>query len=148
MIKNWLFLRGYFDRNNRRSLKENSDMWIQLFSELVPKEDNGVVWYVGGHVNKPAYTKYDYIFARGGHPEYEPILKACKNAYLIYYGAGNRIVPEKDHGYNLILCDTKEQVRKCEKKYPHIKSSLWIKPAAKHFKPVECKKVGIQNSSK
>lgn len=139
-MSNWLMLRGFLDKNNKKSLKEDSDMWIQLFNELVPKEDYGVVWYVGVHVNHPAYTKYDYIFARGGHPEYEPILKKCKNAHITYYGAGARIVPEKDLGYNLILCDTEEQVEKCKEKYPHIKASTWIKPAAKHFKPIECEK--------
>ncbi|MCP4651134.1 MAG: glycosyltransferase family 4 protein [PVC group bacterium] len=162
MSKNWLFLRGYFDRNNKKSLKNDSDMWVQLFSKLVPDgitmpdSANGAICYVDYKQTMPQMYEYlpiigkekakmlakefDYVFARGGHKEYEPILKKCKNAYKIYYGAGARIVPEKDLGYSLILCDSEEQKKKCKKKYPHIKSSLWIKPAARHFKPVECEK--------
>ena len=125
-------LRGEFDKNNKKSLKEGSDMWWQLLQELAGR-DAYSIWYKDMKLS----GEYDYIFARGGFDYYEPILKGFPNAYKIYYGAGKRIIPEKDLGYNLILCDTKEQVEKCKKKYPHIKSSLWIKPAAKHFKPVE-----------
>jgi hypothetical protein len=146
-------LRGFWDKNNKRSLSEDSDMWVQLFSELAGESANKVIYYkykteigineiyirAGKDIGYNPKT-FNYIFARGGHPEYEPILKKCKNAYKIYYGAGARIVPEKDLGYSLILCDTEEQVEKCNKKYPHIKASLWIKPAAKHFKPVDCEK--------
>lgn len=162
MSSNWLFLRGFWDKNNKKSLIEDSDCWLQLFEALVDEcdntqEANGCIYYHGYKQKIPLIyngcmavaekgnvialaPRFDYVFARGGHPEYEPILKKCKNAHITYYGAGARIVPEKDLGYNLILCDTEEQVEKCKEKYPHIKASTWIKPAAKHFKPIECEK--------
>lgn len=141
-------------------------MWLDLFSELSPKDNNGryngFVWFKGKNVigkiydnlmvfadvndenvrmpTKKSCEKVNYVFARGGFDYYKPILKACKNAYKIYYGSGIRYYPQDGIKYNLILVDTEEQLEKVQKKFPNTKSSLWIKPAAKHFKSVECKK--------
>ena len=158
-MKTWLFLRGEWDKNNRENVKNDTDMWCQLFAEIA-KEDNGLIWFKSKFKPKHQYYTHpisqiysstvknlltqinniDYVFARGGHPEYEPILKAHKKAYTIYYGAGKRIIPNDKIKYNLILVDTEEQLKKAKKKFPKSKCSLWIKPAAKNFKPVDVKK--------
>ena len=52
MSENWLFLRGFWDNNNQRSFSDNSDMWLQLFDELVEEPINsldcsGAICYYG-----------------------------------------------------------------------------------------------------
>lgn len=134
-MSNWLMLRGEWDKNNKQSFKDNTDMWWHLLQEIAGQNPY-TIWYK----DKKLSGEYDYIFARGGFDYYKPILKKFPNAYKIFYGAGKRIVPEEDLGYSLILCDTEAQKYKILKKYPNIRTELWIKPAAKHFKPVECGK--------
>jgi len=156
-MKNWLFLRGEYDKNNAENLKNDTDMWCQLFAELIGN-DRGYIWFLdkkhpfdwipyadSGVAVSPVKDIVEgtkgptHLFARGGFDYYDPIVKKCKNAYKIYYGAGERFLPKKHH-YDLILVDTQEQKKKGEKKFPKSKVALWIKPAARHFKPVECKK--------
>jgi len=163
-MKTWLFLRGEYDKNNAENLKNDTDMWCQLFDELADIKDKCFVWFKSkrseikwygriaenekpkdciiiddGKLIPTSRIEFDYIFARGGFDYYDPIVKKCPNAYKIYYGAGSRVFPKKHH-YDLILVDTQEQKEKGEKKFLKSKVALWIKPAARHFKPVECKK--------
>lgn len=148
-----LFLRGRVptDRPKEQimfnSLKDCDDMWTQLAHALT--EDYGEIWYWGGKRkvrysenfverwvpnfkhHKPNFTP-DIIFCRGGFPEYDHILKFYPKSYKIYYGAGKRFYPQngKFREYDLILNDTKNQVKESSRKFPNTKCSLFIKPAA------------------
>lgn len=84
--------------------------------------------------------KYDYVFARGGFDYYLPMLKDNPEAYKIRYGAGARFIPEPEINYQLILVDTEAQKQAVLDKYPGANVNLLIKPAASHFKPIECEK--------
>ncbi len=157
MKKNWLFLRGDWDSNNKRNVKNDLDMWVQLFRELIGKE-GGIIWFKSKKKEYGKYKKNSYVltspakdnvialdeithvFARGGFGYYIPILKKCKNAYKIRYSAGKRFMPEKEIRYNLILVDCEEQKRKILKKFSKANVQLFFKPAAKHFKPIDVKK--------
>lgn len=153
-MKRWLFLRGFYDDNNRRNIKHRTDMWLDLFEELVGKDDRGFIWYVSRKNRLYHYTTniwivtgstdelstVDYLFCRGGHKEYIPIIKKCKKAYKTYYGAGRRMFPQDGIRYDMILVDCDEDLQKATKLYPKSKIVLWTKPAAKHFKPVEMEK--------
>jgi len=145
---NLLFLRGDFDKNNQKSLKKDTDMWVQLWLELVGC-DYGVIWYKGrnkllGYDNQTVFVQkkfpvceIDTIFSRGGFDYYVPAMEYYKNAYKIYYGAGARIRPKNNIKYDLVLVDSllqKEQLK------PYCNAHLWIKPAANHFKPQDVDK--------
>jgi glycosyltransferase involved in cell wall biosynthesis len=80
------------------------------------------------------------VFARGGFDYYLPILRDCKNAYKVRYGAGRRYMPEPEIDYQLILVDTEKQKADVLAKYPKANVHLFIKPAASHFKPVDVEK--------
>jgi len=134
MERNWLFLRGIFDANNKYNAKHDLDMWRQLFDGLAG--DNGYVWYKGWKVPR----NVTHIFARGGFDFYLPILKMYKNAYKIYYGAGKRYIPKDGINYNLILVDSEEQKKKLLKKFPKANVQIFFKPAANHFKPIDVEK--------
>ncbi len=129
----WLFLRGFWDNNNKYNYKHDLDCWVQLFRGL----SDGQIWYKG---KKPDinHKKITHVFARGGHPEYIPILKKCKKAFKIYYGAGARAIPKDGIKYDLVLCDSERQAKKIQKK--GFKSAVFFKPAANHFKPMDIKK--------
>jgi glycosyltransferase involved in cell wall biosynthesis len=133
-------------------IEECDDMWTQLAREMC-KDDYGEVWYWGGkRVVKysehfverwvPSFDKTqvtfnpDIVFARGGFPHYDGILRSIKG-FKIYYGAGHRHVPQsKFKNYNLILADSHQQLAEIQKRFPQIKSSLFIKPAADNiFRP-------------
>lgn len=129
-FKNWLFLRGEYDKNNQKCHKDNSDVWLQLARELSPGVD---IWYKGWMVNQ---VKYDYIFARGGHPYYNIVLKNQPTAFKIYYGSGIRFCPDKKIKYDLILVDNEEQYKIVERHHPNTKISKWFKPAANHFQVI------------
>ena len=158
-MKKWLFLRGEFDSNNNKNLEDDTDMWIQLFYGLVEQHDRADLWYlkknteliktINGNMvalhsdlksmlNKNVFNidleDYTHVFARGGFDYYIPILKACKNAFKIRYGAGERFMPEIK--YDMVLIDTERQRKKVLKKYPDSNVKLLIKPAALNFKPV------------
>ena len=82
----------------------------------------------------------DVIWARGGFPEYEPVLRRYPNAFKIYYGAGKRFVPTGFTDYNLVLVDCDEQRRIVEKKFPGIFCQVWFKPAPPQFVPMATEK--------
>jgi len=83
--------------------------------------------------------KPDVIFARGGFPEYEPVLRRYAGAYKIYYGAGKRYKPEGYQDYNLILTDSVQQQKNLNQILKE-KSALWVKPAAPLFYPTGAEK--------
>lgn len=148
-MNNWLFLRGEWDKNNAENIKNDTDMWCQLFGELA-RQDTGNIWFKGkGYLTTQKinawspefdFKKTTHIFARGGFGYFDSIIKKCENAYKIYYGAGSRYLPEKGIHYDLILVDTPTQRKGVLKKYPDTRCELWVKPAARHFKPVDVKK--------
>lgn len=157
-----LFLRGQVpqDRNPKQIMFDDildcDDMWSQL-ARYLSIGGYGEIWYWNGKrkvkynenlVERwiPKFKKYkssfipDVIFARGGFPEYDCVLKRYPNAYKIYYGAGTRSYPQgkcKFTNFNLILNDTKKQVKATRKKNPKTRVEILIKPVAENiFKPV------------
>jgi hypothetical protein len=159
--KKILFLRGQVPQDRPKEqimfddLDSCDDMWTQLAHEL-SKGSHGEVWYWGGKRNvvyKEHFierwipnlknTRFDFepdvIFARGGFEEYDRVLKRNPQAYKIYYGAGFRRTPvNKFKRYDLILVDTKKQLKEARKRFPNIRVELFIKPAAENiFKPYE-----------
>jgi len=163
---NFLMLRGQVpqDRDPQEivfdSLNEVDDMWTQLFCALLGDNDHGELWYWGGTREKkftknfverwvPSFATYqskfvpDVIFCRGGFQEYHSVLKQFPFAVKIYYGAGRRFLPQpgfKD--YDIILQDSPEQVKLCKQAFPHVLTTLFIKPAADNifFPHTEIKK--------
>lgn len=131
-MNNWLFLRGEYDNNNIQNHKDRTDMWMQLFREIAG-EDIYSIWFRGFPL---LYEDVKYVFARGGHPYYIPVLRKYRQAYKIYYGAGKRYLPDDKIKYNLILVDTEKQKQKVLKKFPGSNVHTWLKPAARHFKPM------------
>jgi len=157
-MSNWLFLRGSWDERTQKSIDDDDDMWVQLFRKL--GDPNYDIWFLdrketltwitcgGKNITKSSVEglikninpDLDYIFARGGFDYYLPILKKCPNAYKIRYGAGKRFVPEPEIDYQLILVDTEKQKADVLAKYPKANVHLFIKPAARHFKPLDVEK--------
>ena len=151
---NILFLRGQVDKRTQRvdRLEESSDMWTHLAAELAG-DDDGVILYWGGdrtvRYKDKFYEKWvpkmkdyechfkpDVVFARGGFPEYEPVVKRdADKAVLIYYGAGKRYYPQGWKKYDIILVDSPKQRDKVKQKIPWSNPQLWVKPAAPHFYP-------------
>ena len=150
---NFLFLRGRMERHKEcawKSLEECMDMWTHLFAGIVGEESCGKVLYSNGdrivyyrsNFNEKwikAFRDYkascpDVIVARGGFKEYVPLLKRYKNAKKVYYGANHGCIPKDGIKYDLILCDSEEQVRKCRKH--GLNGKLFFKPAAPQFKPM------------
>ena len=155
-----LFLRGQVpkDRDPKQitfnDIESCDDMWTQLALEMSSDDGYGEVLYWGGKrkvryrgnfVERwvPSLKKHklsftpDVIFARGGFPEYEYILKRFKKSYKIYYGAGKRFFPQNSNiKYDLILVDSDYQKEKVQKRFPKIRVELFIKPASDNiFKP-------------
>lgn len=154
-----LFLRGKVpsDRDPSQIMFDNlddcDDMWTNLASAMTKKY--GEVWYWGGR-RKVKYRKNfverwipnfgsrgndfqpDVVFARGGFPEYDQVLRRNKKAFKIYYGAGKRFYPQSSPElYDLILNDTPKQAEATKKILPKARVELWTKPAADNiFKPV------------
>lgn len=159
MSKNWLFLRGGWDEKTQKSIDDNDDVWIQLFNELILEGDKGSVLFKSDGIQKSIVysnktqifadnttklsiyqmTNFDVLFVRGGFPWQKEIAKSFPKSYKIYYGAGRRYIPDENI-YNLILCDSEKQKKEILQKYPKANAHLFIKPAAHHFKPIECKK--------
>lgn len=154
----FLLLRGQVptDRDPRQiqfnSLSECDDMWTHLVHEMsrgCPSE----VWYWGGkrtvQYNENFRERWmenfksnvfdfdpDVIFARGGFKEYDDVLFRHPRSLKIYYGAGQRFVPNtKFQDYNLVIVD-------CDKQLDLVKfpSTIFIKPAAPVFCPMYHKK--------
>ena len=157
-----LFLRGQVptDRDPRQimydKLENNCDMWTQLFYSITAKVNAyGEIWYWGGSREKKYTDNFverwmsnfkhhrkfepDVIFARGGFPEYDTVLKRYPKAFKIYYGAGKRFFPQsKFKNYDLILNDTVEQLKYTKSKFPNSMVELWPKPAAENiFQPID-----------
>jgi len=158
-----LFLRGAVptDRDPRQIMFDNiedcDDMWTQLCRSMI-KEDGGYgeIWYSGGKrvvqysenfverwmpnfENRNHDFTPDIIFARGGFPFYDVVLKRNPNAFKIYYGAGFRRIPGKKQfrDFDLILVDTPKQLAKAKASLPKHNIQLLTKPAADNiFKPV------------
>ncbi len=168
-----LFLRGQVptDRDPRQimydRLEDNCDMWTQLGAEIA-KDGYGEVWYWGGNRCvkyrdnfverwKPSLNdkkddfQPDVIIARGGFPEYDAVMQRHPKAFKIYYGAGKRYFPQsRFKSYNLIITDSERQLGEVKNKFPNIKSTLFVKPAADNiFKPIsgdkECDVIFVGN---
>lgn len=153
---NWLFLRGQWDERTENSIRSNDDAWLQLFVELASEsDDTGIIMFWGKNrrielrhniniigiddfSNIGELNGVDIVFARGGFPEYDHVIKKCVNAKKIYYGAGRRYLPNSDI-YDMILCDT---VHQSDMVFMHCKgkTELLIKPFAKHFKYIPMEK--------
>lgn len=161
---NFLMLRGQVptDRDPREIIFNHivdcDDMWTQLFYAMLG-DDYGELWYWGGtrehrfannFVERwiPDFRTYktdfvpDVIFCRGGFKEYHSILKRFPKAIKIYYGAGKRFLPQPGFfNYDIILQDSPEQVKECQKKFPKALTTLFIKPASDNiFYPEKIKK--------
>lgn len=150
---NFLLLRGQVpqDRDPQEivfnHVKEIDDVWSLMFAYLLSPGDMGEIWYWGGKRKHrfakdlmerwvPSFATYksdfvpDVIFCRGGFQEYHHILKKFPKACKIYYGAGIRYLPQHSFtDYDLVIQDSPLQVEECNKKFPNIKSELFIKPA-------------------
>ncbi len=167
---NFLMLRGQVpqDRDSLEivfdKIEDCDDVWTQLFFAMVQAGDHdGQLWYWGGSRSKmytsnfaekwiPDFETYanrlepdfipDLIFCRGGFKEYHAVLKRFPEAIKIYYGAGNRFMPQPGFSdYDIILQDSPEQVEECKKKYPNALVTLFVKPAAENiFFPISKKK--------
>jgi len=158
-----LFLRGSVptDRDPKQIMYENlhecCDVWTQLARSL-SINGYGEVWYWGGNRTveyaenfierwvptydiNPTFVP-DVIFARGGFPQYDIVMKKHPSAFKIYYGAGKRFIPQnKFKKYDLIIVDTPKQLAKVRKSCPDIRSELFIKPAADNiFSPIDIEK--------
>ena len=154
-MSNWLFLRGAWDERTQNSIDTDDDMWLQLFDELTKKERREIYFRGNdsffdseyknirifcGNENKVDYLREQFVFSRGGFDYYLPILKTAQFAYKIRYGAGKRYMPEPEIDYQLVLVDTEEQKAEVLAKYPKANVHLFIKPAARHFKPIDMEK--------
>lgn len=154
----------------KKTYDEDSDLYLTLFNDLCHNGDlvwfndadkkykPNKKWLLNRDINVSCKTNYDIItstpeflinhikqpdiiFARGAFDFYLPILKAWKDSYIIRYSSGNRYIPEPGINYNLILCDSGRQKKEILQKYPKVNVHLFIKPAAQHFKPIECEKI-------
>lgn len=148
------------DRNPQEIVFDNiedlDDVWSLLFFMMLGDNDYGELWYWGGKREKkfaynfverwmysfndfdigkinpcnPRFTP-DAIFCRGGFKEYHYVLKRFPRAIKIYYGAGNRFLPQPGfYDYDIILQDSPEQLEICRQEFPDVLSTLFIKPAA------------------
>jgi len=143
---NWLFLRGH-----ATALNEPYDMWQSLFMALTGNDYGEMLCFgkpgtyqISQNFNIQCLENIntynpkshpDIIFARGGFPDYNKILKRYSQAKKIYYGAGVRYLPNDNIHYDLILMDCHNHQKECKIKLPHIRSELWIKPAHENFIP-------------
>jgi len=142
MSKKWLFLRGEWDSRTLLSLNDNSDMWVQLFREIAG-DDEYTIYFENGLKYSSLPESPTHIFSRGGFSWQSDIIKKYPDAYKIYYGAGRRFFPPvyEFSDFDLILVDTEQQKKQTLDIYPNKRVELFIKPAAAHFKPMECMKV-------
>ena len=153
---NWLFLRGDWDCRTGKSISDYDDMWIQLFEEIIGNNPATIFFRSNKerYILKNNYTiisgyhtklykrlnSYSHVFSRGGFEWQADVLRRVSSAYTIRYGAGKRFMPEADINYNLVLVDSEEQQTKVKMIFPKSNPKLFIKPAAKHFVPIPCKK--------
>ena len=147
-----LFLRGSVpnDRDPReimwRSLDESNDVWEYLADAL--GDERAEIIYVGGDrcekysekttvcwIRNLACYRPDFnpdcIFARGGFDFWKKLLKKYNKTYKVYYGGGQRYVPEDGIKYNLVLADSDRQYHRLRKK--GFSALLWRKPTIPMF---------------
>lgn len=157
-MKNLLFLRGKVDKRTETTLDINkhTDMWTQVAREFTNHGYKVTILYWGGtwfhkytdnlrEVWVPNLKDYnnkpDLIFARGGFPEYDYLVHKYITAKQIYYGAGVRTVPHKNHHYDLVIVDDLGDVSRVKGKHPKSTVWPWFKPAADNvFKPLKMAK--------
>lgn len=159
---NIIFLRGAIPPDNEHpeklkydNIDDCDDMWTQLFYYLSKKFDSKAemlydgkskINFVCGDFSEKwvSLSKYippfkpDMIVCRGGFDFYLDFLRKYPTAKKIYYGAGKRFYPEKYNRYDLFLVDSESQLDYIRKGGKNV--SLFIKPAATLFHPVECSK--------
>jgi len=162
---NILFLRGLFpkDRENPKeilydSIEAETDYYTELAYAITGPDDRCTVLY-GGYKRTVKYAenfevkfvkrlkdyepsvKPDLIIARGGFPEYLPILKKYHWATKVYYGAGKRFIPEASFlDYDVVLVDSQRQKDALHNLYPHMNAQLWFKGPSHIFRPVDVEK--------
>lgn len=165
-FRNALMLRAEVPRDKERitfnSLVENDDQWTHIFCALCEELDIqfGEIWHYGAKrdndiqytdrvkerwipdMRKEDISHFDLIWARGGLPPYpEVIIRAHKDTYCIYYGAGKRFYPIPEKAYDLVLVDSKDQKIVIKTQRPNQRISTFIKPAADNiFRPVDIEK--------
>lgn len=134
------------------SLRTCDDMWTQFCGELINQfGGTGELWYEKGErVTRyrdtfierwvPRYAKTkpkfkpDVIFSRGGFGFQRRYVDRFPEAFKIYYGAGERVVPKEGEPWDLVLSDTPKQMAKARAR--GYRAELFIKPAAENiFKP-------------
>lgn len=158
---NILFLRGRFptDRANPKEIlysckEDETDVYTEMMYAFCAPKDHCTMLYWGHRAVVrysenfevrfvPDFESYgherrvDLIIARGGFPEYQPILRRHHWALKAYYGAGRRAIPEPSFSdYDLILADSKEQIEDIRLIYPYKNVQLWLKPASHIFRPL------------
>jgi hypothetical protein len=160
MKRKILLLRGQYPKDRKDPteilhpyIEEEEDVWTELLYAMTGPEDETTVLYWGHkyHVDyapnfhvrmvkeladyKPT-VQPDLIIARGGFPEYQDFLKRKELhfAHKVYYGAGERCVPQGFHDYDLVLADSEDQKAEILNLWPHMNVQLWYKPASHIFR--------------
>ena len=142
----YLFLRGI-----SKAATKNTDMWLNLFTKIVGKNDTGEMVCFGEPYYKkvsenfviktmPSIDNYqsdpDIIFVRGRFKEWINFLTKHKSVKKIYYGAGNNgSNPNTTIYYDIILSDCQNQLDAIIKTHPKSKCVAWAKPAHEIFTP-------------
>lgn len=141
------------------SIDQCEDMWTQLFYHTLQKLGaRGELYYAKGNrefVVDSSFTerwvrsikeydskfKPDVIICRGGFPYYDGYLRRHPKAIKIYYGAGCRYYPTSSFtDYDLFLIDSQVQIDKVLRKKGPKPTTLWMKPSATMFRPVDVPK--------
>jgi hypothetical protein len=129
-IKKALLLRQQVPKDKKRitfyRLEDVDDMWINLFFHIHKKLEieHSEIWMWGGerqisykenfverwYNTFPTDIDFDFIFSRGGFPQYIPVMRAASKAIRLYYAAifKGRYNPEAigdTTKYDLILAD-------------------------------------------
>lgn len=148
-----LFLRGHVPSDRPASqitfdrLRDNDDVWTQLAAAMVSEGDYGEIFYEKGNRvaryrdnfverwvpriqhHRPSFDP-DVLFVRGGFPYQLAEAKRQPNAFKLYYGAGERTVPNGGQPWDLVLTDTLAQCDKARAR--GYRAEMWIKPAAEN----------------
>jgi len=160
-----VFLRGavppkdeHPEKLRYKNIEQCEDVWTQLFYYYLKYSGNtGELLYQGGCKVKKVDESYTekwvpslkgykpeakprMIICRGGFGYYDSFIERFPAAKKIYYGAGKRFYPTGFRKYDLILTDSPKQFSIIKGK-GNIPSALFIKPAAKLFRPVPSEKI-------
>lgn len=168
-----LMLRAQINPSNfPQMIHENfnniDDFYVHLVNELLDTGciNGAEIWYWGNPTFDITYPNglrqrcfkdfnsapfndgdFDFVFTRGGFPEYRKIIGKANKTKKIYYGAGNRYFPQDKFHYDAILVDTKERLEANHKKYPDTVHRIFIKgykppkvtqPIEKEFNVCHC----------